>query len=151
MERRRPASGQMSAVGGGTGVGDPFTLETVKRTDSILLITATGTASAAFAVRLRYLVLSELNHEARDWILDALAVDKFDRDGSGPFVDVLGAFKTRGGGRIIVIVNERLKMMLSSISMSSVASGGPTLEIVATMKEALQRLGRAEDGKAGTE
>jgi len=133
-----------------TGVGDQYSVKTEKRIDGTLVTTMTGTANVTLIERLRIQLMAELDGKPHDWIIDASDLEKFDPDTSEPFVEVLVAFKAHGGDLVVVIANDnKIKMRLSSFTMSSVASGGPKLEIVATLNEAMACLRRRPEETDG--
>ncbi|MCE9585765.1 hypothetical protein K8R04_00395 [Candidatus Uhrbacteria bacterium] len=132
-----------------TGAGDRCTVSTEKRTGGTIVTTVTGMMNVTLVTRLRLQLTAALDDETHDWVLDAAGLEKFDRDASEPFVEILGIFKARKGGRVIVVAKDALKMMFSSIGMSSVAGDGPALEIVPTLVVALNRLGRKPEEMDG--
>lgn len=123
------------------GNDEPFAVSTIKRIEGTIVTTASGTAHNNLASLTRIQLTRELDDEPRDWIFDASGIVKFDRSAITPFVDIFGSFKMRNGKRVIFVTeNDGVKMLLSSVGMSSVASNGPAIEIVPTLSDALTHI-----------
>ncbi|KAA0205752.1 hypothetical protein EDM68_04575 [Candidatus Uhrbacteria bacterium] len=124
-----------------TDLGDPNIVETVRREDGVIVTTVSGEADPSSFEGVRHRVMTELDGRPACWLLDASRLKKFDREAVEPLVELLINLKARGGLRAVVIVSDpSVRMMLSSVSMQSVPSGGLPLECVESLRAANIRL-----------
>ena len=126
-----------------TGVGSRCTIKMEKRIDDTIITTVTGTVSVALAFRFGLQLEREHGDRPCDLIFDAAGVIAFESEAKEPFAEALIAFKKRQGNLVFVVVDNKslvIKMMFFSIATLSLHTGGPALEIVPTLHDALVRI-----------
>jgi len=125
---------------------DGSRVETTHPHPNLILTRLMGLADEVMAERMRGQVLSKLGNAHANLIVDATEVERCDDSLRNAFLNVLEAFKQRGGGRVLIAVkNPSVRMVLSGIAMTSPLSGGPRIELVDSLDIAHIRLETKED------
>ena len=124
-----------------TGASEANVVETVRQHASLILTKASGFLNATMLVRLRAELLGELGNGEANWIGDFTGVTRCDDTIRDPLLDVLKTFRDRGGKRVIIAVGTpNVRMVLSSIAMTSPLQGGPRITLTDTTNAAYTAL-----------
>ena len=128
-----------------TGVSEASAVETARQHPTLILTKAVGFLNASLLVRLRAELLGELGNGGANWIGDFTGVTRCDDTVRDPLLDVLKAFRDREGGKVILAVSTpNVRMVLSSIAMTSPLKGGPRITLVDTVNAAYAALNAPE-------
>ncbi len=126
----------------------PWKVQTALNDTGHIVTTMSGIADASFAETIRRQLLPKTSARASvDWIADASEVTSFNATVMKPAAELLYDFRKAGGRHVVAIItNGSVRMAAATISMSSRILGGPSIEIVQSMPEALKRLRELETG-----
>jgi anti-anti-sigma regulatory factor len=120
-------------------------VETARQHPTLILTKANGFLNASLLMRLRAELLGELGNGAANWIGDFTAVTRCDDTVRDPLLDVLKTFRDRDGGKVILAVSSpNVRMVLSSIAMTSPLKGGPRITLVESVNAAYTALNAPE-------